>query len=96
MLSDYTLEVENLHAWYGNNHVLNGVSFSVRSGEIMVILGTSGCGKTTVLKNFIRLYNPGGDIRLLGNKMTELEDEDVEIVLHNGTCRNNQHGYYIP
>ncbi len=84
MLSDYTLEVENLHAWYGNNHVLNGVSFSVRSGEIMVILGKSGCGKTTVLKNVIRLYNPDdGSIRLLGSEMTELEGENVEIVMRN-------------
>jgi len=78
------LEVENLHYWYGNQHVLNGITFSIRSGEIMVILGTSGCGKSTLLKNIIRLYNPSaGSIRLLGYEMADLEEEEVEKVLKN-------------
>lgn len=82
MNDKYTLEVENLHSWYGTKHVLDGVSFTVREGEIMVILGTSGCGKTTLLKNIIRLYIPGkGSIRLLGNEMTELDEEEIEPVL---------------
>ena len=76
------LEIENLHSWYGRLHVLDGVTFSIRSGEIMVILGTSGCGKTTLLKNVIRLYTPSdGSIRLLGKEMTELEDENLEPVM---------------
>ena len=84
MTEEHTLEVENLHAWYGIQHVLDGVDFSVRTGEIMVILGTSGCGKSTLLKNVIRLYTPGkGNIRLLGNEMTELEEEEIEPVLRN-------------
>jgi len=79
-----TLEIEDLHAWYGKNHVLDGVTLNVHRGEIMVILGTSGCGKSTLLKNVIRLYTPGkGSIRLLGNEMTELEEEDIEPVLRN-------------
>ena len=78
------LEVENLHSWYGPQHVLDGISLTVSTGEIMVILGTSGCGKTTLLKNIIRLYTPNdGSIRLLGNEMTELEEEVVETVLKN-------------
>ncbi|HDY89025.1 MAG TPA: ATP-binding cassette domain-containing protein [bacterium] len=78
------LEVENLHSWYGPQHVLDGISLTVSTGEIMVILGTSGCGKTTLLKNIIRLYTPNdGSIRLLGNEMTELEEEVVEKVLKN-------------
>ena len=76
------LEIENLHSWYGQQHVLDGVTFSVRAREIMVILGTSGCGKTTLLKNVIRLYTPGmGSVRLLGHEMTELEEENLEAVL---------------
>jgi len=83
MPDENILEVENLHSWYGSQHVLDGVTFSVRAGEIMVILGTSGCGKTTLLKNIIRLYKPGmGSIRLLGKEMTELEEENIETVLH--------------
>ncbi len=79
-----TLEVEELHAWYGSLHVLDGVTLDVKRGEIMVILGTSGCGKSTLLKNVIRLYTPGkGSIRLLGQEMTELEEEEIEPVLRN-------------
>ena len=84
MLTENILEVENLHAWYGSQHVLDGVSFSVCAGEIVVVLGTSGCGKTTLLKNIIRLYKPRiGSIRLLGHEMAELEDENIEEVLKN-------------
>ena len=86
------LEVKNLHSWYGSVHVLDGVTFSVYEGEIVVVLGTSGCGKTTLLKNIIRLYMPGeGSIRLLDHEMTELEEEEVEPVLkHVGVMY--QHG----
>ncbi len=80
--SENILEVENLHSYYGSQHVLDGVNFSVRAGEIMVILGTSGCGKSTLLKNVIRLYKPAqGSVQLLGQEMTELEEEDLETVL---------------
>ena len=82
MNDSYTLEIENLHSWYGSFHVLDGITFKVHAGEIMVILGTSGCGKSTLLKNVIRLYKPGrGSISLLGNEMTELEEEEIEVVL---------------
>jgi len=78
------LEVRNLHSWYGSQHVLDGVDFTVRTGEIMVVLGTSGCGKSTLLKNIIRLYTPNvGSIVLLGYEMIGLEDEEVEKVLMN-------------
>jgi phospholipid/cholesterol/gamma-HCH transport system ATP-binding protein len=84
MTNGSILEVENLHSWYGSQHVLDGVTFSVKTGEIMVILGTSGCGKSTLLKNVIRLYRPTtGSIRLLGQEMTELEEENLESVLRN-------------
>ncbi|MFC1693371.1 ABC transporter ATP-binding protein [Candidatus Latescibacterota bacterium] len=83
-MSKNIVEVENLHSWYGKQHVLEGVNFSVCEGEIMVILGTSGCGKSTLLKNIIRLYKPGlGSVRLLGQEMTDLEEEEIEIVLRN-------------
>lgn len=85
MTSDFDniLEVNDLHSWYGEQHVLDGVTFTVRRGEIMVIIGASGSGKTTVLKNIIRLHTSSeGSIRLLGREMTEIEDEDLETVLH--------------
>ena len=80
----YILDVQDMHAYYGSQHVLDGVSMNVLDGEVMVILGTSGCGKSTLLKNIIRLYTPAqGSVRLFGVEMTELEDEDVEDVLQN-------------
>jgi phospholipid/cholesterol/gamma-HCH transport system ATP-binding protein len=78
------LTVTGLHSWYGSQHVLDGVTMHVEAGEIVVILGTSGCGKSTLLKNIIRLFKPrAGSVRLLGNEMTGLEDEEIEPVLRN-------------
>lgn len=80
--TDNIIEVTDLHSYYGEQHVLDGVNFSVRRGEIMVIIGGSGGGKTTVLKNVIRLLTPSsGSIRLLGKEMTEIEEENLEVVL---------------
>jgi len=52
------IEVENLTARFGDDTILAGVSFQVFKGEILVILGGSGCGKTTLLKHLIGLYRP--------------------------------------
>jgi len=83
MNTDTILEIQDLDFWYGEQHVLDGVNFNVRTGEIMVIIGGSGSGKTTVLKNIIGLNKPrSGSIRLLGNEMTLIEEEDLETVLH--------------
>ena len=79
---DNIIEVADLHSYYGTQHVLDGVTFDVKRGEIMVIIGGSGGGKTTVLKNVIRLLTPSsGSIRLLGKEMTEIEEENLEVVL---------------
>src|SRR5262245_11249165 len=44
------LAVRDLHAWYGESHVLHGVAFDVRAGEVVTLLGRNGAGKTTTLK----------------------------------------------
>jgi phospholipid/cholesterol/gamma-HCH transport system ATP-binding protein len=49
------IEVKNLVARYGDNVILDDISFDVREGEIFVILGTSGCGKSTLLRHMIGL-----------------------------------------
>lgn len=80
--SDIILEVTDLNSHYGEQHVLKGVNFTVRAGEIMFIIGGSGSGKTTTLKNIIRLHTPtSGSVRLLGHEMTEIEEENLESVL---------------
>jgi len=49
------LEVRNLHAWYGRGHVLQGVSLTVRAGEIVSLVGRNGAGKTTTLRAIMGL-----------------------------------------
>ena len=44
------LTVEDLQGWYDESHVLHGVSFDVRPGEVVTLLGRNGAGKTTTLK----------------------------------------------
>jgi len=47
------LEVRDLHAWYGESHILHGVDFEVRQGEVVTLLGRNGAGKTTTLKSIM-------------------------------------------
>jgi branched-chain amino acid transport system ATP-binding protein len=59
-----TLRVEKLHAAYGNVHVLNGVTFDVRAGEIVTILGRNGSGRSTACKTIMGLVEPlSGSVR---------------------------------
>ena len=48
---DALLSVENLEAWYGESHILHGINFNVRAGEVVTLLGRNGAGKTTTLKS---------------------------------------------
>lgn len=52
------IEVKDFTAAYGDHVVLRDVNFSVREGEVLVVGGGSGCGKSTVLKHLIGLYKP--------------------------------------
>jgi branched-chain amino acid transport system ATP-binding protein len=52
-MSDALLAVKGLHAWYGESHILHGVDFEVRQGEVVTLLGRNGAGKTTTLKSIM-------------------------------------------
>jgi branched-chain amino acid transport system ATP-binding protein len=52
-MSDALLAVRGLHAWYGESHILHGVEFDVRRGEVVTLLGRNGAGKTTTLKSIM-------------------------------------------
>jgi len=54
-MADQILRVDNLHAWYGESHVLHGVSFSVNKGEVVTLLGRNGAGRTSTLKSILGL-----------------------------------------
>src|SRR6201994_1686519 len=47
------LSVKNLEAWYGESHILHGMNFNVRAGEVVTLLGRNGAGKTTTLKSIM-------------------------------------------
>lgn len=70
-MSDSLLEIRNLTKRYGENTVLRDLSFTVRRGEVIVVLGPSGCGKSTLLR-CINALEPiqGGEI-LLGGEMID-------------------------
>ena len=71
--------VEGLTVKYGDNMVLDNVSFEVYKGEIFVIAGGSGCGKSTLLKHIIGLETPySGKIIINGIDTTNIEEEKIE------------------
>ena len=47
------LEVKNLESWYGESHILHGVNFAVRDGEVVTLLGRNGAGRSTILKSIL-------------------------------------------
>ncbi|HZE21808.1 MAG TPA: ATP-binding cassette domain-containing protein [Desulfobaccales bacterium] len=72
------IAVENLVLGYGEHVVLDGVSFTVRQGEILSILGPSGCGKSTLLKALAGLITPmQGRIRMVGKEITAENPEEA-------------------
>jgi len=65
-MADTLLSVHDLQAWYGQSHVLQGVSLEVQRGEIVSILGRNGAGRSTLLKALMGLVRSSGDIRFAG------------------------------
>ena len=64
------LEVRDLHAWYGESHILHGVDFEVRQGEVVTLLGRNGAGKTTTLKSIMgMLSRRRGSVRFDGHQI---------------------------
>jgi branched-chain amino acid transport system ATP-binding protein len=69
------LEVSDLHSYYGDAHVLQGVSLSVSPGEIVALLGRNGMGKTTTIRSIMNLRQPivrRGDVKYRGERLNNL------------------------
>ncbi|WP_342647096.1 ABC transporter ATP-binding protein [Mucilaginibacter sp. CSA2-8R] len=82
------IKVEHLSKHYGQAKAVNDISFEVAEGQNLVLLGTSGCGKTTTLKMLNRLIEPTqGQIQINGeditNKPPELLRRQIGYVLQN-------------
>ena len=68
------IEVENLQCGYGDTVVLEGVSFSVREGEVFFIIGGSGCGKSTLLRHMVGLHTAKkGTVKFFGQPFTHAD-----------------------
>ena len=67
------LEVRDLHAWYGESHVLHGVNFDVKEGEVVTLLGRNGAGRTSTLRAIMGLTGSRkGSIRVKGTEVVAM------------------------
>jgi branched-chain amino acid transport system ATP-binding protein len=77
-LAPDALSITNLHTFYGDSHVLHGVSFSLASGGVLALLGRNGAGKTTCISTIIGFLKPAeGEIRLFGEPIGALSPERI-------------------
>jgi branched-chain amino acid transport system ATP-binding protein len=72
------LAVRELHAWYGESHVLRGVDFEIRAGETVTLLGRNGAGKTTTLKSIMGIVSRRrGSVRVEGRELIGLASNQI-------------------
>ena len=82
------LKLDNVHAFYGKSHVLHGVSFEVRPGEIVALLGRNGSGRSTTVRTIMGLVDGTGSIGwrgqpILGRKAFEIAQAGIGYVPEN-------------
>jgi branched-chain amino acid transport system ATP-binding protein len=80
------LRLEDVHTYYDNSHILKGVSFEVRQGEVVTLLGRNGAGKTTTLRSIMGIAPPKkgsitfNGINITGRKPHQIADLGVGFV----------------
>jgi phospholipid/cholesterol/gamma-HCH transport system ATP-binding protein len=72
------IEIKNLKKSFGSNHVLKGVNLKIEKGKTTVIIGSSGCGKSVLLKHIIGLLQPDeGEIWINGEEITRMNEKEL-------------------
>ena len=72
------LRISNLHAWYGESHILHGVDLSVNKGEVVTLLGRNGAGRTTTIKSIVGLVGKRtGSIVINGTESVNLAPHQI-------------------
>jgi branched-chain amino acid transport system ATP-binding protein len=72
------LVVEEIHTYYGEAHILQGVSLTVGEGEVVTLIGRNGAGKTTTLRSIMGIARPRqGRVRLRGDDVTALGTHEI-------------------
>ncbi|MEO7243666.1 MAG: ABC transporter ATP-binding protein [Rubrivivax sp.] len=82
------LKLDDVHAFYGKSHILHGVSFEVRPGEIVALLGRNGSGRSTTVKTIMGLVEGAGSVswngnQILGRKAFEIAHAGIGYVPEN-------------
>ena len=91
------ITIRNLKAQYGEKAVLHDINADIYEGQVTVILGASGCGKTTLLKNMLRLHEPvEGSVKFWDTEILELDEiefnnmlKKVGMLFQNGALLNS-------
>jgi branched-chain amino acid transport system ATP-binding protein len=77
-MADAQLAVRDVHGWYGESHVLHGMTFDVNPGEVVTLLGRNGAGKTTTMRAIMgMLANRKGSITYGGNELINLKSNRI-------------------
>ena len=72
------LAVRGLNAWYGESHILHGIDFEVRAGEVVTLLGRNGAGKTTTLKSIMGIVpRREGAIQFEGHELIRMPSNRI-------------------
>jgi branched-chain amino acid transport system ATP-binding protein len=72
------LAVDALEAWYGESHILHGVTFEVHAGEVVTLLGRNGVGKTTTLKSIMGIVERRiGSVRFEGRELIGMTSDAI-------------------
>ncbi len=74
--TEIVVEVRNMNAGYGQTQILHDISFTLRRGEILCLIGGSGCGKSTVIRTLVGLLKPwSGQVSVFGEDPSALEEK---------------------
>ncbi|MCC2675243.1 MAG: amino acid/amide transporter ATP-binding protein 2, family [Ramlibacter sp.] len=78
MAAGESIRIEDLHAWYGESHVLHGVNMQVNEGEVVALLGRNGAGRTTTMRALVGLVGTRkGSIRIRGQETVKMASHRI-------------------
>jgi branched-chain amino acid transport system ATP-binding protein len=72
------LDIKDLHAWYGESHILHGATLQVNAGEVVTLLGRNGAGKTTTMKSIMGIVGKRtGSVTFEGRELINLASDTI-------------------